>query len=451
MPGTVVTFYSYKGGVGRSFALANVAVQLGNWGYRVLCVDWDLDAPGLSYYFGEWVSKSEVGLVDLMSAFAAGSTPDYRAYVQRVSKYPAGGRIDLISAGAQGRAYPTMAQSIEWARLYDTKDLGAFLETLRASWVQEYDFVLIDSRTGVTDIGGICTAQLPDILIMLFTSNEQSLAGTLDVARRAQEARDKLPYDRSPLLIVPAPSRIDTREEYRIAQYWRERFATDLAGLFGPWLSRDADVAKLLAHITIPYVGFWSFGEQIAIRHETDPTPDQISYSLRALSALIAHRLDRTDLLSRSRDSYVTSAETAAKETRFRYDIFFSYDSRSSKADLIAQQLIADGLKVYLDDSAQSVGQKWPRSSTEALEGSHHMVVLFGPTFSTHQLDDVEYFFRQTLDQRTNGLVIPLLAFTSRLPSDAPRGLQRTQAIPITGRPSSVVAQEIMEAISDNP
>lgn len=53
MPGSVFTFYSYKGGVGRSFTLANVAVLLARWGNRVLCLDWDLEAPGLSDYFRE--------------------------------------------------------------------------------------------------------------------------------------------------------------------------------------------------------------------------------------------------------------------------------------------------------------------------------------------------------------------------------------------------------------
>ena len=55
MSGSIVTFYSYKGGVGRSFALANTAALLSSWGYRTLCVDWDLDAPGLQEYFAPWV------------------------------------------------------------------------------------------------------------------------------------------------------------------------------------------------------------------------------------------------------------------------------------------------------------------------------------------------------------------------------------------------------------
>ena len=44
---TIATFYSYKGGVGRTMAMANVAVLLAQRGLRVLAVDWDLEAPGL--------------------------------------------------------------------------------------------------------------------------------------------------------------------------------------------------------------------------------------------------------------------------------------------------------------------------------------------------------------------------------------------------------------------
>src|SRR5262245_29153629 len=48
---SIVTFYSWKGGVGRTMALANVAVQLARMGSTVLVVDWDLEAPGLDRYF----------------------------------------------------------------------------------------------------------------------------------------------------------------------------------------------------------------------------------------------------------------------------------------------------------------------------------------------------------------------------------------------------------------
>src|SRR5262245_14793346 len=70
--GQIYTFYSYKGGVGRSMALANTAVLLARGGNQILVVDWDLEAPGLHKYFEKFsprlreqlVGKS--GIVDLL-------------------------------------------------------------------------------------------------------------------------------------------------------------------------------------------------------------------------------------------------------------------------------------------------------------------------------------------------------------------------------------------------
>src|SRR5689334_5550382 len=50
-PGTIFTFYSYKGGVGRSMSLANLGMHCYRQGYTTLLVDCDLEAPGLERYF----------------------------------------------------------------------------------------------------------------------------------------------------------------------------------------------------------------------------------------------------------------------------------------------------------------------------------------------------------------------------------------------------------------
>src|SRR5256885_1401168 len=50
-PMKTITFYSYKGGVGRSLLLANVAKYLARFGQKVFVMDFDLEAPGLSYKF----------------------------------------------------------------------------------------------------------------------------------------------------------------------------------------------------------------------------------------------------------------------------------------------------------------------------------------------------------------------------------------------------------------
>jgi len=64
--GSVITFYSYKGGTGRSLALSNVAWILASAGKRVLVMDWDLEAPGLHRYFKPFLIDHELaGQIDL--------------------------------------------------------------------------------------------------------------------------------------------------------------------------------------------------------------------------------------------------------------------------------------------------------------------------------------------------------------------------------------------------
>src|SRR5579864_7147429 len=68
-----ITFYSYKGGAGRSLALANAAVYLAKLGFKVAALDFDLEAPGLHYKFSrsEGGAPLEVkkGVVDYVSEF----------------------------------------------------------------------------------------------------------------------------------------------------------------------------------------------------------------------------------------------------------------------------------------------------------------------------------------------------------------------------------------------
>jgi hypothetical protein len=70
----IYTFYSYKGGVGRSMAVANVAEWLYRQGLRVVMVDWDLEAPGLESFFYQSKQeldavRSQLGLIDMLTAY----------------------------------------------------------------------------------------------------------------------------------------------------------------------------------------------------------------------------------------------------------------------------------------------------------------------------------------------------------------------------------------------
>src|SRR5581483_1418394 len=72
----IFTFYSFKGGVGRSMALANVAEVFYARGLRVLMIDFDLEAPGLERYFDVKNSvtpsaeiPAHLGVIDFILSF----------------------------------------------------------------------------------------------------------------------------------------------------------------------------------------------------------------------------------------------------------------------------------------------------------------------------------------------------------------------------------------------
>ena len=213
--------------------------------------------------------------MDLIFDFATGGRPGTRDYITPIRVPNQRGQLDFIAAGAVNDDYVRTLQELEWATLYTSRGLGNYLELCRAEWKIDYDFILIDSRTGITDIGGICTVQLPYLLVMLFTANEQSVAGMLDVACRASRAHDSLPYDRAGLMILPVLGRFDAREEYKRAVSWQQRLASDLKPIIDTWAPPEVSVNRILNHLTIPYVAYWSFGEEL--RPHRPLQPNQLS------------------------------------------------------------------------------------------------------------------------------------------------------------------------------
>src|SRR5688572_26543290 len=76
--GRIITFYSYKGGTGRTMALANVAWILASNGHRVLVIDWDLESPGLHKYLHPFLIDKQLrdspGVIEMVRAYASAAT-----------------------------------------------------------------------------------------------------------------------------------------------------------------------------------------------------------------------------------------------------------------------------------------------------------------------------------------------------------------------------------------
>ncbi len=275
--GQVVTFYSFKGGVGRTMALANVAWILASRGKRVLAVDWDLEAPGLHSYFHPLLTDPELrdtdGLIDLLRAYQQAvllpgredvpqddgwfrRTLDLTPYVVGLDlKFAGGGRLDFLPAGRQNAAYSDSVTSFDWHAFYGRLGGGKFLLEMREEMAARYDYVLIDSRTGVTDSSGICTVLLPDTLVLGFVYNVQNMRGSAHVARAVTKG------SRRPIRLLPVPMRVEDAERERL-EISRDR-AREAFGTHLPWLD-EGSVERYWGDVEIPYKTFYAYEEIVA-------------------------------------------------------------------------------------------------------------------------------------------------------------------------------------------
>jgi cytochrome c-type biogenesis protein CcmH/NrfG/MinD-like ATPase involved in chromosome partitioning or flagellar assembly len=238
----IFTFHSFKGGVGRSLALLNTAYTLAGRGRHVLVVDMDLEAPGISGFLSrqqELASPAAARPLDVLSllweaiaavraggklADAARNLPPVSSYVRAVRedkledlrpKLGLLGRLDVLGTDLERNYWDRLAElglrnlpqeklialsgllhHYFKAQRFPHRPLG--LEDFEAPLPTAYDYVLVDSRTGYTEIGGLCVGPLADRLVVLTGLNDQNVRGTLDLLQEVGIRPQARPADDEP-------------------------------------------------------------------------------------------------------------------------------------------------------------------------------------------------------------------------------------------------------------
>jgi hypothetical protein len=289
--GEIITFYSYKGGTGRTMALSNVAWILASNGCKVLLIDWDLEAPGLHRYLRPFLVDPELtstpGLIDFVWDTARViMTPRQGDRTSKAkpskAKYPAledyvvgldwsfrgDGSIAFLPAGRQDENYAQRVNTFSWDNFYDRLGGGKLLEAERTTLRKNYDYVLIDSRTGVSDTSSICTVHMPDALVVLFTLNRQSIRGAAAVAASVRAQRG----ERFP--IFPIPTRVEKQESTRVEAaiaYGRRAFAPFLHHVqSNPLTTQPDQQVPYWNEVETPYQTFYAL-EEIPAAFKDEP------------------------------------------------------------------------------------------------------------------------------------------------------------------------------------
>lgn len=202
----VVAFYGFKGGAGRTMALAHVAMMLAQRGLRVAAIDFDLEAPGLHLALGEQEPADEnTGLVPLLHEVLS-SKPEQPArvldHVQVLSPKEGVGKVFLLPAGKITQRYLAQIEELGpnlW-HISPRSPLDRVLDGLRAEHV---DVILIDCRTGFNGMSASILFHYSDLAVVFFPLSEQVWNGVemlLMAAASARAWRTRKPA----LLFVPS-------------------------------------------------------------------------------------------------------------------------------------------------------------------------------------------------------------------------------------------------------
>lgn len=177
-------FFSIKGGVGRSTALAATAWHLAQMGRRVLVLDLDLESPGLSsallpperqpmYGITDWLVEDLVDNGDTIFDSMVASSP--LSHDGEIHVVPAHGAKHGEYLAKLGRVWMPKLQA-DGTREEWSGRLDRLLRQLEARL--QPDIVLIDSRSGIDEIASACITQLGANLILLFAlEGEQTWNG----------------------------------------------------------------------------------------------------------------------------------------------------------------------------------------------------------------------------------------------------------------------------------
>jgi cellulose biosynthesis protein BcsQ len=199
---TVVAFYGFRGGAGRTLALAHVAALLTGRGVRVVVVDLDIEAPGADAVFG--LSKLEPGQGAVSLLRQALTLPDSEPLpiVESLRFCEVSGRkLHILPAGRVDSQYLAQIEELG-VGLWHLKTESPLTRLVRElGQTGPYDVVLLDCRTGFSGLSASALFHTSDLVVTFLPMSDQIWDGLGVLFQAARTARGR--RQRPALLLCP--------------------------------------------------------------------------------------------------------------------------------------------------------------------------------------------------------------------------------------------------------
>lgn len=288
-----ISFYSHKGGVGRSMTLSNIAYLLSKDGFKVCIIDFDLEAPGQHKSDLFIQNKIKKGLLDLIFNYQKYYSDENEQFFNwefseysiksnifdKINNNSKNGDLYLIPAGnLNNELYAQELAQLDWTNFYQEGG-NLFFNSLQAKLnIENFDYVLIDSRTGFSDVFYISTLTLADTTVLISAMNRQNIEGIKKAYDVLTSQKAEKNYGKKNLILVNSPfPDLDqatlARRDSEINEEWKE---------FESW------------HVRIPYKPHLALSENVlAYEQDIYKSPDD-SYltSIKLLKSIITGEVE---------------------------------------------------------------------------------------------------------------------------------------------------------------
>lgn len=181
----VISFYSYKGGVGRTLALIHTAYLLAKRGKNVLMLDLDIEAPSMQNIFKSEMEEIDYGLIDYLynKIYEKGTEkkitiPDIYVKVDGSKEENISGNLYVIPAGKLNTEYIYKLSKIQPNLVSRNNYISDLIKDLESKQELNLDFVLVDSRTGINDWGGLSLIDVSDRVVFFVYPNNENMEGS---------------------------------------------------------------------------------------------------------------------------------------------------------------------------------------------------------------------------------------------------------------------------------
>lgn len=303
----IIVFHSFKGGVGRTTALAAYAVARARRGERVAVIDFDLDAPGVGRLLdadGEGTT-ARWGVVDfLLEAREALPLADYLHICSR-ENVTGEGTIEVFPAGALDETYLTKLARIDVEVGADPSQHPLFRLCQRIRVERQPSVILVDGRAGLSPAAGLLLSGLAHMHVLFATTNPQSLGGLELVIRHLgfEQARRGLPQNECVIVqaMVPDSTEVGAAAEAdfsgKVEDMFRAEYYAKEADEDDRLWSLDDLSSTVAPHMPVPI----SYRGKLSFFHTVDQIADLLASEPDYVK--LGMRLDERVVRSRPEDT----------------------------------------------------------------------------------------------------------------------------------------------------